>query len=77
MGDINSSIGIIVTKHALLITQKLALYNNWKSRMHLYVGAWAKGVNLNQEKILLSKSFILVSTWGAALDEAEIERTGP
>jgi hypothetical protein len=63
MDDMNSSIGIVVTpKHAsFLITQKFALYNNWKSRMHLYVGTWAKGVILNQEKNLAVKSFIFVS----------------
>jgi hypothetical protein len=79
--DINSSIRIIVTLKltSLLITQKLALYNNWESRMHLYVGTWAKGVILNQEKNWLSAvNVVHISICvSAALGEATIERTGP
>ena len=79
MNDMNSSIGIVVTlKHAsLLITQNFALYNNWKSRMHLYVGTWAKGVILNQEKNLAVKVVHISICVRAALGEAKRRWRGP
>lgn len=78
MYDINSSIiGIILTpkRHAsLLITQKLPLYNSWKSRMHLQVGTWAKGVTLNQSSKSLAVNWYLCE---CCTGEETIERSGP
>jgi len=47
VNDINSGIGNIVTltpNHASLLITQIWLYNNRKSKVHLYVGTWAKGV---------------------------------